>query len=152
MTDDPHVEPLPPAPPALPLPIRVLLAAFALPLLVIGLLLLFAAARNLSAAPAPVLIVAIVQVVAGIAMGLAALRGHSRFWGGESISSILLPLVGALALVTAYDRSGRASRVLGVSEPAAAALFLVIAGIAIFAALVLAWRRGVSERNSGTGP
>ena len=148
MTDDPQGAPATPAPPALPMPVRVLLATFALPLLIVGLLLLFAAARNLSAAPAPVLIVAIVQVVAGVAMGLAAVRGHSRFWGGESISSILLPLVGALALVTAYDRSGRASRVLGVSEPAAAALFLIIAGIAIFAALLLAWRRGVSERGS----
>ena len=67
------------------------------------------------------------------------------------MSSILLPLVGALALVTAYDRSGQAARALGISEPAAATLFLVIAAVAIFAAIALAWRRGVRERHTGSG-
>lgn len=140
--------PKPTSAPTLPLPVRILLAVFALPLLVVGVLLLIAAARNISAAPVAVIAIAIVQIVAGIAIGLAAARGHSRFWGGESVSSILLPLIGALALVTAYDRSGQASRALGISEPAATALFLVIAGIAIFAAMVFAWRKGVSERGS----
>ena len=140
--------PKPTSAPTLPLPVRILLAVFALPLLVVGVLLLIAAARNISAAPVAVIAIAIVQIVAGIAIGLAAARGHSRFWGGESVSSILLPLIGALALVTAYDRSGQASRALGISEPAATALFLVIAGIAIFAAKVFAWRKGVSERGS----
>lgn len=140
--------PKPTSAPTLPLPVRILLAVFALPLLVVGVLLLIAAVRNISAAPVAVIAIAIVQIVAGIAIGLAAARGHSRFWGGESVSSILLPLIGALALVTAYDRSGQASRALGISEPAATALFLVIAGIAIFAAMVFAWRKGVSERGS----
>ena len=140
--------PKPTSAPTLPLPVRILLAVFALPLLVVGVLLLIAAARNISAAPVAVIAIAIVQIVAGIAIGLAAARGHSRFWGGESVSSILLPLIGALALVTAYDRSGQASRALGISEPAATALILVIAGIAIFAAMVFAWRKGVSERGS----
>ena len=140
--------PKPTSAPTLPLPVRILLAVFALPLLVVGVLLLIAAARNIYAAPVAVIAIAIVQIVAGIAIGLAAARGHSRFWGGESVSSILLPLIGALALVTAYDRSGQASRALGISEPAATALFLVIAGIAIFAAMVFAWRKGVSERGS----
>lgn len=135
-------------PPILPAPVRALLAVFALPLIVVGILLLLAAARDISAAPAAVIAIAIVQIVAGVAIGLAAVRGHSRFWGGESVSSILLPLIGALALVTAYDRSGRASRALGISERAATTLFLVIAGIAIFAAMVFAWRKGVSERGS----
>ena len=134
--------------PALPLPVRLLLAVFALPLLIVGILLLVAAARDISAAPVAVLAIAVVQIVAGIAIALAAIRGHSRFWGGESVSSILLPLIGALALVTAYDRSGQASRALGISEAAATTLFLIIAGIAIFAAMVFAWRRGVSERGS----
>jgi hypothetical protein len=140
--------PKPPAAPTLPMPVRVLLGVFALPLILVGALLSIAAARDISAAPAAVIAIAIVQIVAGIAIGLAAVRGHSRFWGGESVSSILLPLIGALALVTAYDRSGQASRALGISEPAATALFLVIAGIAIFAAMVFAWRKGVSERGS----
>ena len=140
--------PKPTSAPTLPLPVRILLAVFALPLLVVGVLLLIAAVRNISAAPVAVIAIAIVQIVAGIAIGLAAARGHSRFWGGASVSSILLPLIGALALVTAYDRSGQASRALGISEPAATALFLVIAGIAIFAAMVFAWRKGVSERGS----
>lgn len=148
-TDDIDAPPTAPGPaPALPLAVRVLLAVFALPLLVVGVLLLAAAARDISAAPVAVLAIAVVQIVAGIAIALAAIRGHSRFWGGESASSILLPLIGALALVTAYDRSGQASRALGISEAAATALFLVIAGIAIFAAMVFAWRRGVSERGS----
>ncbi len=138
---------LPPAP-TLPMAVRVLLAVFALPLVVVGVLLLIAAARNISAAPGAVIAIAIVQIVAGGAIGLAAARGHSRFWGGESVSSILLPLIGALALVTAYDRGGEASRALGISEQAATALFLIIAGIAIFAAMVFAWRKGVSERGS----
>lgn len=140
--------PKPTPAPTLPTAVRVLLAVFALPLLVVGVLLLIAAARDISAAPVAVIAIAIVQIVAGIAIGLAAVRGHSRFWGGESVSSILLPLIGALALVTAYDRSGQASRALGISEPAATALFLIIAGIAIFAAMVFAWRKGVSERGS----
>ncbi|HJR66257.1 MAG TPA: hypothetical protein VJ802_07485 [Gemmatimonadaceae bacterium] len=148
-TRDPGTSaPKPTQAPTLPLPVRVLLAVFALPLLVVGVLLLIAAARDISAAPVAVIAIAIVQIVAGIAIGLAAVRGHSRFWGGESVSSILLPLIGALALVTAYDRSGQASRALGISEPAATALFLIIAGIAIFAAMVFAWRKGVSERGS----
>ena len=146
-SDDPS-PPLPPPPPTLPLPVRVLLGLFALPLLVVGALLLIAAARDISAAPAAVIAIAVVQIVAGIAIGLAAIRGHSRFWGGESVASILLPLIGALALVTAYDRSGQASRALGISEQAATALFLIIAGVAIFAAMVFAWRKGVSERGS----
>lgn len=148
MDDSTGSAPRPTSAPTLPLPVRILLAVFALPLLVVGVLLLIAAARNISAAPVAVIAIAIVQIVAGIAIGLAAARGHSRFWGGESVSSILLPLIGALALVTAYDRSGQASRALGISEPAATALFLVIAGIAIFAAMVFAWRKGVSERGS----
>jgi hypothetical protein len=41
--------------------------------------------------------------------------------------------------------------VLGLSAEAASALFLVIAGIAIFTAMVLAWRRGVSERGPRAG-
>jgi hypothetical protein len=135
----------------LSLPLRVLLMAFAVPLIAIGALLLLAAVRNISAAPVPVIAIAIVQVVAGGLMALAAARGHSRFWGGESVSSILLPLVGALALVTAYDRSGRVAGVLGISAEAASALFLVIAGIAIFTAMMLAWRRGVSERGPRPG-
>ena len=147
-SDDPNT-PLPPAPPPLlPLPVRALLGVFALPLLAVGALLLIAAARDISEAPVAVIAIAIVQIVAGIAIGLAAVRGHSRFWGGESVSSILLPLIGALALVTAYDRSGQASRALGISEQAATALFLIIAGVAIFAAMVFAWRKGVSERGS----
>ena len=125
---------------------RVLLFAFAAPLIIVGGLLLVAAVRDISAAPVAVLVIALAQIGAGVAMAVAAARGRSRFWGGESVSSILLPLVGALALVTAYDRSGEAARALGISEPAAATLFLVIAAIAIFAAIVLAWRRGVSER------
>jgi len=140
--------PTPSAAPTLPVLVRVLLGVFALPLIIVGALLLIAAARDISAAPTAVIVIAIVQIVAGIAIALAAVRGHSRFWGGESVSSILLPLIGALALVTAYDRSGQASRALGISESAATALFLVIAGIAIFAAMVFAWRKGVSERNS----
>lgn len=149
MTNDDAPVPTPvPAPaPPLPLPVRVLLGVLALPLVVVGALLLVAAARNISAAPVAVIAIAIVQIVAGVAIGLAAVRGHSRFWGGESVSSILLPLIGALALVTAYDRSGQASRALGISEQAATALFLIIAGIAIFAAMVFAWRKGVSERS-----
>jgi hypothetical protein len=148
-TQDTDVPPPAPTPaPALPLSVRVLLAVFALPLLLVGVLLLVAAARDISAAPVPVLAIAVVQTVAGVAIALAAIRGHSRFWGGESVSSILLPLIGALALVTAYDRSGQASRALGISEAAATTLFLIIAGIAIFAAMVFAWRRGVSERGS----
>ena len=148
-TDDPTVPSPPPGPgPLLPLSVRILLAVFALPLLLVGVLLFVAAARDISAAPVAVLAIAVVQIVAGMAIGLAAVRGHSRFWGGESVSSILLPLIGALALVTAYDRSGQASRALGISEAAATILFLVIAGIAIFAAMVFAWRRGVSERGS----
>jgi hypothetical protein len=143
--------PAPPPAPALPLPVRVLLAVFAAPLLIVGVVLLFAAVRNISAAPVAVVAIAIVQIVAGFTIGLAAIRGHSRFWGGESVSSILLPLIGALALVTAYDRSGQASRALGISEAAASALFLIIAGIAIFAAMVFAWRRGVSERGPRDG-
>lgn len=139
------------APSGLPTPMRVLLLAFAAPLIVVGVLLLVAAVRDISTAPMAVLVIAIAQVVAGAAMAVAAARGRSRFWGGESVSSILLPLVGALALVTAYDRSGQAARALGISEPAAATLFLIIAAVAIFAAIVLAWRRGVSERRSGTG-
>ena len=127
--------------------VRVLLAAFALPLVAVAILLLLAAVRDISAAPVAVLVIALAQLIAGTAIGLAALRGRSRFWGGESLSSILLPLIGALALVTAYDRSGQAARALGISEPAAATLFLVIAAIAIFAAIVLAWRKGVSERS-----
>jgi hypothetical protein len=134
------------------LPLRLLLAAFALPLLGVGILLLVGTARNISAAPAAVIAIAVAQVVAGTLMGAAAVRGQSRFWGGESVSSILLPLVGALALVTAYDRSGQVAGILGISAQAAAALFLVIAGIAIFTAMVLAWRRGVSERPPGPGP
>ena len=141
----------PEAPAGLPTPMRVLLLAFAVPLIIVGILLLVAAVRDISAAPMAVLVIAIAQVVAGAAMAVAAARGRSRFWGGESVSSILLPLVGALALVTAYDRSGQAARALGISEPAAATLFLIIAAVAIFAAIVLAWRRGVSERRSGTG-
>jgi hypothetical protein len=149
---DPGASEKPPAPhPGLSLPLRVLLMVFALPLIAVGALLLIAAVRDISAAPVPVLGIAIAQIIAGGLMALAAARGHSRFWGGESVSSILLPLVGALALVTAYDRSGRVAEVLGISAPAAAALFLVIAGIAIFAAMVLAWRRGVSERGSNAG-
>lgn len=148
-TDDTDVPPPAPRPaPSLPTAVRVLLAIFAIPLLLVGVLLLVAAARNISAAPVAVVAIAVVQIVAGIAIGLAAIRGHSRFWGGESVSSILLPLIGALALVSAYDRSGQASRALGISEAAATALFLIIAGIAIFAAMVFAWRRGVSERDS----
>lgn len=143
--DDAPAPPAPP-PPGLSLALRVLLLVFAVPLVAVGALLLIAAVRDISAAPTPVVLVAIVQLVAGGLMALAAVRGHSRFWGGESVSSILLPLVGALALVTAYDRSGRVAAVLGISEQATATLFLVIAGIAIFAAMVLAWRRGVSER------
>jgi hypothetical protein len=135
----------------LSLPLRVLLMAFAVPLIAIGALLLLAAVRNISAAPVLVIAIAIVQVVAGGLMALAAARGHSRFWGGESVSSILLPLVGALALVTAYDRSGRVAGVLGISAEAASAVFLVIAGIAIFTAMMLAWRRGVSERGPRPG-
>lgn len=135
----------------LPAPVRVLLLVFAAPLIVVGLLLLVAAVRDISAAPMAVLVIAIAQIIAGGAMAWAAARGRSRFWGGESVSSILLPLVGALALVTAYDRSGQAARVLGISEPATAAVFLVIAGVAIFAAIVLAWRRGVRERPTGSG-
>ena len=148
MTDDTDVPVSAPAPSPLPMAVRVLLAVFALPLLVVGVLLLIASARNIAAAPVAVIAIAVVQIVAGIAIGLAAVRGHSRFWGGESVSSILLPLIGALALVSAYDRSGKASRVLGISEQAATALFLIIAGIAIFAAMVFAWRKGVSERGS----
>lgn len=143
--------PAPTPRPALPTAVRVLLAVFAIPLVLVGVVLLIAAARDISAAPVAVLAIAVVQIVAGIAIGLAAMRGHSRFWGGESVSSILLPLIGALALVTAYDRSGQASRALGISEPAATALFLIIAAIAIFAAMVFAWRRGVSERSSRDG-
>jgi hypothetical protein len=137
------------SPAGLPTPVRVLLAALALPLVIVGLLLLIAAVRDIGAAPVAVLVIAVAQLIAGGAMGLAAARGRSRFWGGESVSSILLPLIGALALVTAYDRSGQAARALRISEPAAATLFLVIAGIAIFAAIVLAWRKGVSERGPG---
>ena len=151
-TDDAEAPtPAPPPAPALPVAVRILLTVIAVPLLIVGVVLLVAAVRNISAAPVAVVAIAIVQIVAGIAIGLAAIRGHSRFWGGESVSSILLPLVGALALVTAYDRSGQASRALGISEAAATALFLVIAGIAIFAAMVFAWRRGVSERGSRDG-
>ena len=135
----------------LSLPLRLLLAAFALPLLGVGILLLIAAARNISAAPPAVIAIAVAQVIGGSLMAVAAVRGQSRFWGGESVSSIVLPLVGALALVTAYDRSGRAAAILGISDQAASALFLVIAGIAIFTAMVLAWRRGVSERPPGPG-
>jgi hypothetical protein len=148
MGNDEAPVPLAPPAPTLPVAVRVLLAVFAIPLAVVGALLLIAAARDISAAPVAVVAIAIVQIVAGVAIGLAAVRGHSRFWGGESVSSILLPLIGALALVTAYDRSGQASRALGISEQAATALFLIIAGVAIFAAMVFAWRKGVSERGS----
>ena len=137
--------------PGLSRPLRLVLAAFALPLLGVGILLLIAAARNISAAPPAVIAIAVAQVIAGSLMAVAAVRGQSRFWGGESVSSIVLPLIGALALVTAYDRSGRAAGILGISDQAASALFLVIAGIAIFTAMVLAWRRGVSERPRGPG-
>lgn len=148
-TDDIDVPPSAPKPtPSLPMAVRFLLAILAFPLIIVGVLLVVAAARNISAAPVAVVAIAVVQIVAGIAIGLAAIRGHSRFWGGESVSSILLPLIGALALVSAYDRSGQASRALGISEAAATTLFLIIAGIAIFAAMVFAWRRGVSERGS----
>ena len=136
----------PPLSGGLSLPVRVLLVVFALPLLLVGILLLVAAAKDLAAAPSPVLAIAIVQVVAGAGMALAALRGRSSFWGGESVSSILLPIVGSLALVSAYDRGDQIGAALGISAPAASALFLVIAGAAILAAIVLAWRRGTSER------
>ena len=152
MESEPPRAAVPDGPAGLPAPVRVLLLVFAVPLIIVGLLLLVAAVRNISAAPMAVLVIAIAQIIAGGAMALAAARGRSRFWGGESVSSILLPLVGALALVTAYDRSGQAARALGISEPAAAALFLVIAGVAIFSAIVLAWRRGVRERQTGSGP
>ena len=135
----------------LSLPVRALLVVFALPLLLVGILLLVAAAKDLGAAPVPVLAIAIAQVIAGGGMALAALRGHSRFWGGESVSSIVLPIVGSLALVSAYDRGDQIGAALGISAQAASALFLVIAGVAIMAAIVLAWRRGTSERRSDTG-
>jgi hypothetical protein len=130
----------------LSLPVRVLLVVFALPLLLVGVLLLVAAAKDLGAAPAPVLMIAIVQVIAGGGMTLAAVRGRSRFWGGESVSSIILPIIGSLALVSAYDRAEQIGAALGISAQAASALFLVIAGVAILVAIVLAWRRGTSER------
>ena len=142
---------MPSASAGLSLSVRVLLVVFALPLLVVGILLLIAAAKDLGAAPSSVLAIAIVQVIAGAGMALAALRGHSRFWGGESVSSIVLPIVGSLALVSAYDRGDQIGAALGISAQAASALFLVIAGVAIMAAIVLAWRRGTSERRSDTG-
>jgi ABC-type uncharacterized transport system permease subunit len=151
MDSEPPRATVPDEPAGLPAPVRVLLLVFAVPLVIVGLLLLVAAVRDISAAPMAVLVIAVAQIIAGGAMAAAAARGRSRFWGGESVSSILLPLVGALALVTAYDRSGQAARALGISEPAAAALFLIIAGVAIFAAIVLAWRRGVRERQTGPG-
>lgn len=131
-------------------PVRVLLIFFGLPLLLVGILLLIGAARDPRAAPVPVLAIAIVQVIAGGGMALAALRGRSRFWGGESISSILLPIIGSLALVSAYDRGDQIGAALGISAQAASALFLLIAGVAILAAIVLAWRRGIRERQPGT--
>jgi hypothetical protein len=135
----------------LSLPVRVMLVVFALPLLLVGILLLVAAAKDIAAAPGPVLAIAIVQVIGGAGMALAALRGRSRFWGGESVSSILLPIVGALALVSAYDRGDQIGAALGISAQAASALFLIIAGVAIMAAMMLAWRRGTNERKSGAG-
>jgi hypothetical protein len=131
--------------------VRLILFVFALPLLLVGILLLVAAAKDLGAAPGPVLAIAIVQVIAGGGITLAAVRGHSRFWGGESVSSIVLPIVGSLALVSAYDRGDQIGAALGISPQAASALFLVIAGVAIMAAIVLAWRRGTSERRSDRG-
>jgi hypothetical protein len=148
-TDGPR--PAPPAPAGLSTPVRLLLVFFGLPLLLVGILLLVAAAKDLAAAPAPVLAIAIVQVIAGGGMTLAAMRGRSRFWGGESVSSILLPIAGSLALVSAYERADQIGAALGISAQAASALFLVIAGVAILAAIVLAWRKGTSERKSGSG-
>ncbi len=129
-------------------PVRVVLAILALPLIVVGLMLIVAVVRDVSAAPTAVLIIALGQIAAGGMMAASAARGRSSFFGSESVSSILLPLVGALALVLAYDRGDDIGASLGISTQAASAIFLIIGGVAILAAIALAWRTGTRERNS----
>ena len=131
-------------------PVRLVLAVLGLPLIIVGLMLIFAVVRDVSAAPAAVLIVALGQIAAGGMMAVSAARGRSGFFGSESVSSILLPLVGALALVLAYDRADDIGARLGISTEAASAIFLVIGGVAILAAIALAWRTGTRERNSSS--
>ena len=72
-SEPPHAS-APDGPAGLPAPVRVLLLVFALPLIIVGLLLLVAAVRDISAAPMAVLVIAIAQIIAGGAMALAAAR------------------------------------------------------------------------------
>ena len=137
-------------PPRLTSAVRLVLAILALPLIIVGLMLIFAVVRDVSAAPTAVLIIALGQIAAGGVMAVAAARGRSRFFGSESVSSILLPLVGALALVLAYERGDDIGVLLGISTQAASAIFLIISGVAILAAIALAWRTGTRERNSSS--
>ncbi|HEU5185385.1 MAG TPA: hypothetical protein VFU01_12495 [Gemmatimonadaceae bacterium] len=130
--------------------VRLVLAILALPLIIVGLMLIFAVVRDVSTAPTAVLIIAIGQIAAGGGMAVAAARGRSGFFGSESVSSILLPVVGALALVLAYERGDDVGALLGISTQAASAIFLFIGGVAILAAIALAWRTGTRERNSSS--
>lgn len=130
--------------------VRLVLGILALPLIIVGLMLILAVVRDVSAAPTAVLIIALGQIAAGGVMAVAAARGRSSFFGSESVSSILLPVVGALALVLSYDRGDDIGALLGISAQAAAAIFLIIGGVAILAAIALAWKTGTRERNSSS--
>lgn len=130
--------------------VRLVLAILAIPLIIVGLMLILAVVRDVSAAPTAVLIIALGQIAAGGVMAVAAARGRSSFFGSESVSSILLPVVGALALVLAYDRGEDIGALLGISTQAASAIFLIIGGGAILAAIALAWKTGTRERNSSS--